>query len=70
MRNLAMQASGREGVSTMGKWGRIAVHAMVAAAFMFVLQHFTLNATLETSLVWALIFAGCAAGLAYAQANR
>jgi len=54
----------------MRKWGYIAMHATVAAAFIFLLQRFTLNATLEVSLLWALTFAGCAAGLAYMQANR
>jgi hypothetical protein len=36
----------------------------------FLLQRFTLNASLESSLLWALTFAVCAAGLAYKQANR
>jgi hypothetical protein len=54
----------------MKKWGYIAVHAVVAAVFIFLLQRFTLSASLETSLLWALTFAGCAAGLAYMQANR
>ena len=29
-----------------------------------------LNASLETSLLWALTLGACAAGLAYSQANR
>jgi len=52
------------------KWGFVAMHAAVAAAFIFLLQRFTLNASLESSLLWALTFAVCAAGLAYKQANR
>jgi hypothetical protein len=52
------------------KWGYIAMHAAAAAAFIFLLQRFTLNASLESSLLWALTFAVCAAGLAYKQANR
>ena len=54
----------------MKKWGFVAMHAAVAAAFMFMLQRFAMNASQETSLLWALTFAVCAAGLAYKQANR
>jgi hypothetical protein len=54
----------------MKKWGFIALHAAVAATFIFLLQRFSLNASLESSLLWALTFAVCAAGLAYKQANR
>ncbi|MGY4624191.1 hypothetical protein [Bradyrhizobium sp. USDA 4486] len=59
-----------EGRGAMKKWGFIAMHAAVAAAFIFLLQRFSLNASLESSLLWALTFAVCAAGLAYKQANR
>jgi hypothetical protein len=68
MRDLMTQAIGRSGAVT--KWGYIAMHAAGAAAFIFLLQRFALNATLESSLLWALTFAVCAAGLAYKQANR
>ncbi|AND90141.1 hypothetical protein AAV28_21890 [Bradyrhizobium diazoefficiens USDA 110] len=54
----------------MKKWGFIAMHAAVAAIFIFLLQRFSLNASLESSLLWALTFAVCAAGLAYKQSNR
>ena len=54
----------------MQKWGFIAMHSAVAATFIFLLQRFALNASLESSLLWALTFAVCAAGLAYKQANR
>jgi hypothetical protein len=54
----------------MKKWGYVAMHAAVAATFIFLLQHFALHASLQTSLMWALTFAGCAAGLAYMQVNR
>jgi hypothetical protein len=54
----------------MKQWRYIALHAAVAAAFIFLLQRYGLNASLESSLLWALTFGGCAAGLAYAQANR
>ncbi|MGY3358557.1 hypothetical protein ACVWZK_005220 [Bradyrhizobium sp. GM0.4] len=46
------------------------MHSAVAATFIFLLQRFALNASLESSLLWALTFAVCAAGLAYKQANR
>jgi len=54
----------------MKKLGYIAMHAVAAATFIFLVQRFTLSASLELSLLWALAFAGCAAGLAYMQANR
>ena len=68
MRGLSTLTTGKGGA--MKKWGFIAMHAAVAAAFIFLLQRFTLNATLESSLLWALTFGVCAAGLAYKQANR
>ena len=48
----------------------MALHAVVAAGFIFLLQRYALSASLESSLLWALTFGGCAAGLAYSQANR
>lgn len=59
-----------QGSGAMKKWGFIAIHAAVAATFIFLLQRFSLNASLESSLLWALTFAVCAAGLAYKQSNR
>ncbi|MBR0987318.1 hypothetical protein [Bradyrhizobium liaoningense] len=59
-----------QGSGAMKKWGFIALHAAVAAAFIFLLQRFSLNASLESSLLWALTFAVCAAGLAYKQTIR
>ncbi|MCK1733264.1 hypothetical protein IVA79_04660 [Bradyrhizobium sp. 138] len=58
------------GTEAVKKWGFVAMHAAVAAAFMFLLQRFFMSASQETSLLWALIFAVCAAGLAYKQSNR
>jgi hypothetical protein len=58
------------GNEAVKKWGFVAMHAAIAAAFMFLLQRFTMSASLESSLLWALTFAVCAAGLAYKQANR
>ena len=63
-----MRGSGGSGA--VKKWGFVAMHAALAAAFMFLLQRFALNAPQESSLLWALTFAVCAAGLAYKQANR
>ena len=57
-------------VSAMKNWRYIGMHAVAAATFIFLLQRYGLNATLESSLLWALTFGGCAAGLAYAQSNR
>ncbi|GLR97303.1 MULTISPECIES: hypothetical protein [Bradyrhizobium] len=68
MRDLSSPAM--QGSGAMEKWGFIAMHAVVAAAFIFLLQRFGLNASLESSLLWALTFGICAAGLAYKQSNR
>ena len=57
-------------VDAMKNWRYIGLHAVVAAAFIFLLQRYGINATLESSLLWALTFGGCAAGLAYSQVNR
>jgi Na+-transporting NADH:ubiquinone oxidoreductase subunit NqrB len=64
------KALAAEGSAAMKHWRYIALHAVVAAAFFFVLQRYTLQASLETSLLWALVLGGCAAGLAYRQSNR
>ncbi|HEV7602314.1 MAG TPA: hypothetical protein VGO49_18920 [Bradyrhizobium sp.] len=58
-------------VAAMPKnWRYILLHAATAAAFIFLLQRYALSATLESSLLWAVVFGGCAAGLAYSQSNR
>ena len=54
----------------MKNWRYIALHAVGAAAFMFLLPRYALRASLESSLLWAWTFGGCAAGLAYSQSNR
>ena len=59
----------REGAA-MNNWRYVALHTLAAAAFIFVLQRFALNATLESSLLWALVFGGCAAFIATMQSNR
>ena len=58
-------------VAAMPKnWRYILLHAAAAALFIFLLQRYGFNASLESSLLWALTFGGAAAGLAYAQGNR
>ena len=54
----------------MKNWRYIALHAVAAGAFIFLLQRYAMNASLDTSLLWALAFGGCAAALAYMQSNR
>ena len=54
----------------MRNWRYIALHAVAAAVFIFLLQRYGLSASLESSLLWALTFGAGAAGLAYSQANR
>jgi len=44
--------------------------ARPGSAFIFLLQRYGLSASLESSLLWALTFGGCATGLAYMQSNR
>ena len=71
MRRLRAIAVARTGeVDAMKNWRYIGLHAVVAAAFIFLLQRYGLSASLESSLLWALTFGGCAAGLAYSQVNR
>lgn len=69
-RDRALQAAGPGKVGAMTNWRYMALHAVTAAAFIFLLQRYALNASLESALLWALIFGGCAAGLAYSQSNR
>ena len=69
-RDGTLPVSGPGRVSAMKNWRYIGMHAVAAAAFIFLLQRYGLNNTLESSLLWALTFGGCAAGLAYAQSNR
>ena len=54
----------------MKTWQWMALHAAAAAMFILLLQRYALSASLESSLLWALTFGGCAAGLAYAQSKR
>jgi hypothetical protein len=58
------------GSGAMKHWRYVAVHAVTAGAFIFLLQRYALDASLDTSLLWTLTFGGGAAGLAYMQSNR
>ena len=69
-RDRTSQAAGPGSVGAMKNWRYIALHTALAAAFIFLLQRYVLSASLESSLLWALAFGGCAAGLAYTQSNR
>jgi hypothetical protein len=69
-RESTLSASGQQKGSAMKNWRYIGLHTVVAAAFIFLLQRYALSATLESSLLWAVTFGACAAGLAYAQSNR
>ena len=70
MRDGTLPVNGPGRVGAMKNWRYISMHAVAAATFIFLLQRYGLNATLESSLLWALTFGGCAAGLAYSQLNR
>ena len=54
----------------MKNWRTVLLHTAAAATFIFLLQRYALSATLESSLLWAVVFGGCAAVLAAQQANR
>ena len=66
----SLQAAQPGSFGAMKTWRYIAIHTVTAAAFIFLLQRYALSASLQSSLLWALVFAGCAAGLAYKQSNR
>jgi hypothetical protein len=69
-RDRTAQAAGTGSGGLMEHWRYIVLHAAAAAAFIFLLQRYALGASLESCLLWALTFGGCAAGLAYSQSNR
>ncbi|MGB9115795.1 hypothetical protein [Bradyrhizobium sp.] len=69
-RDRILQAAGPGSVGAMKTWRYMALHAAIAAGFIFLLQRYALSASLESSLLWALTFGGCAAGLAYSQSHR
>jgi hypothetical protein len=69
-RDHTLRAAGPGSAGAMNGWRYIVLHATAAAAFIFLLQRYGMSASLESSLLWAVSFAGCAAGLAYMQSNR
>ena len=69
-RDRTWRAAGPGSGVAMKNWRYVALHTLTAAAFIFLLQRYALSASLESSLLWALTFGGCAAGLAYMQSNR
>jgi hypothetical protein len=69
-RDRIVHATGAGSVGAMKNWLYIALHSVAAAAFIFLLQRYVLHASLESCLLWAIVFGGCAAGLAYKQSNR
>jgi hypothetical protein len=69
-RDRTSQAAGPGSDGVMKHWRYIALHTVTAAAFIFLLQRYALSASLDSSLLWALTFGACAAGLAYMQSNR
>jgi putative exporter of polyketide antibiotics len=70
MSSVSKTRATQAGAATMNKWLYVALHTSVAAAFIFLLQRYFLNATLESSLLWAVVFGACAAMLALKQTNR
>jgi hypothetical protein len=69
-RDHILLTAGPGSVGAMKNWRHAALHAAAAATFIFLLQFCALSASLESSLLWALTFGGCAAGLAYSQSKR
>jgi Na+-transporting NADH:ubiquinone oxidoreductase subunit NqrB len=69
-RDRMLQTAMAGSVAGMTNWRYIALHAAGAAAFIFMLQRCAMNAPLDSSVLWALTFGGCAAGLAYVQSSR
>jgi hypothetical protein len=69
-RDRTLEASEPGSAGTMRNWRYIVLHAFTAAAFIFLLQRYGLSASLGSSLLWALTFGGCAAGLAFMQSKR
>ena len=69
-RDRTLRAAVPGSVGAMKNWRYMALHSVTAAAFIFLLQRYGLSASLESSLLWALTFGGCAAGVAYMQSNR
>ena len=52
------------------RWADIALKALLAVGFFFVLQYVVLKATMEVSLLWSAGMGCVAACLAYSQQRR
>ena len=48
---MGLPSQANRGSEAVNKWGFVAMHAALAAAFMFLLQRFVMSATQETSLL-------------------
>jgi hypothetical protein len=70
MRERTSEAAAPGSAGPMQHWRYIVLHAVTAAAFIFLLQRYALNASLDTSLLWMLAFGAGAAGLVYRQTHR
>ena len=69
-RDRVLAAAWPGSVGAMKNWRYIGLHTVLATGLIFLLQRYGLSASLDSSLLWALTFGGCAAGLAYMQSNR
>jgi hypothetical protein len=69
-RDRVLRAAGPGSIGAMKNWRYMLLHAVAASGFIFLLQRYALGATLQSSLLWAVTFGGCAAGLAYMQSHR
>ena len=69
-RDRTLRAAELGSADAMNGWRYIGLHAAVAATFIFLLQRYGMSASLESSVLWAMSFGGCAVGLAYMQSNR
>jgi hypothetical protein len=65
-----LRTGGPGRAAAMKTWQLMILHALAASAFIFLLQRYGLNASLESALLWALTFGAAAAGLAYSQSKR
>ncbi|MBR1198788.1 hypothetical protein JQ634_19940 [Bradyrhizobium sp. AUGA SZCCT0240] len=69
-RGRTLRTGGPGRAAAMKTWQLMTLHALAAATFIFLLQRYALGASLDSALLWALTFGGCAAGLAYSQSKR
>jgi hypothetical protein len=58
-----------DNANTGARWRYIALHAIGAGAFFFVLQRFAFSQSVDNSLLWAAFFAVAAALVAWRQSG-